>query len=108
MDAKELLEKYAAGERNFAGADLAGAKLAGADLARANAAQLHLPGRYSVAIVGDFVAVGCECHTHAEWAECWQAFAADHDLTDDDVDFYKAAVAILDGLAGREVGADDA
>ena len=36
MDAKELLERYAAGERGFGGADLRGANLSGANLLGAN------------------------------------------------------------------------
>jgi hypothetical protein len=42
MTRDELLTSYAAGERNFANADLAGAYLAGAYLARANLAGAYL------------------------------------------------------------------
>ncbi|MEA5553939.1 pentapeptide repeat-containing protein, partial [Anabaena cylindrica UHCC 0172] len=36
MDAEELLQRYAAGERNFSGVDLREADLSSAELGRAN------------------------------------------------------------------------
>jgi len=46
MTSEELLERYAAGERDFRGADLAGAYLTGADLTGANLTGADLAGAY--------------------------------------------------------------
>jgi hypothetical protein len=44
MTAQELLAAYAAGERNFVGADLSGADLSGANLSKANLSKARLSG----------------------------------------------------------------
>ena len=105
MTAEELLERYAAGERDFSGANLYDANLNGADLNGANLTDANLTGanltdanltdaNLSEASLGAAKFIGCNFHgtnlTNAGWSG---------DLTDVDlsgaIDFY---AGLLDGL----------
>ena len=107
MNASELLEKYAAGERSFAraylagadlaraylaGADLAGAYLAGADLTRAYLAGADLTRAY---LAGAYLA-GADL-TRAYLAD---AYLADADLTGADLTGADLTGADLAGALG--------
>jgi hypothetical protein len=51
---------------NLAGAYLAGAYLAGEKITKAPLSLINL--RWNVLITGQYMRIGCERHTHAEWA----------------------------------------
>ena len=79
VTAADLLAAYRRGERafNLSGADLSWANLRGADLSGANLRGANLRGTgaavvygltWSVYVYPDLMQIGCELHSHAEWA----------------------------------------
>ncbi len=106
MTAEELLERYAAGERDFSGANLYGAELTGANLTGANLTGANLNGanltdanltdaNLSEASLGDTKFVGCIFHGTELSNAAWSGDISDVDLSGA-INFY---AGLLDGLS---------
>ena len=100
MTAEELLERYAAGERDFSGANLYDANLNGADLNGANLNGANLNGanltdaNLSEASLGAAKFIGCNFHGTNLTNTGWSGDLTDVDLSGA-IDFY---AGLLDGL----------
>ncbi len=83
MDARELLEKYEAGERDFSCANLCGAYLGGAYLGGACFIGTHFGGAYlAYAILGDTDLRGAYMRcANLSGADCRRATFFDADIT---------------------------